>query len=137
MAEIDKRGLPDIQKIRQLQDDFLANLEQEAPQTTPELLAQSNRLGITYVGLGEYEKARALNPNDPGIYLNLGMGYLIADSQTESQEILEQAFQQLGDYRSACNLVGIPASEVVTKGAEKPLLVDEIRSLFMSVAEKK
>lgn len=49
--------------------------------------------------------------------------------------MLSQAFQQLEDYRAACNLVGMPSQEPVVKGVEMPTIANEIRSLFMSAAE--
>ena len=49
--------------------------------------------------------------------------------------MLSQAFQQLKDYRAACKLVGMPSQGPAVKGAETPLLANEIRSLFISVAE--
>jgi len=175
LAKIDEQVFLDVQQMRQLQDDFLVALEQSV-QTTPGNLAQHNILGITYVGLNEYEKAeeqfqqiiniapdnaaahnnlanlyvigdridaaissyesaRAHSPDDPGIYLNLGMGYLITDNQTESQNMLEQAFQKLEDYEAACELVGVRSQEPGAKGAKEPLMAIEIRSLFISAAE--
>jgi tetratricopeptide (TPR) repeat protein len=108
----------------------------------PDNAAAFNNLGNLYVIEGRtddailsYEKARNLIPDDPGIYLNLGMGYLMTDNPTESQKMLEQAFQKLEDYKDACKLVGVPSQESKAKGAE-PLLADEIRSLFISAAKR-
>ena len=175
LTEMDEQILQNTQQIKRLQDDFLMALERGV-QTTPDDLAQRNRLGITYVGIGKfenaekqfqqiltmaadnaaahnnlanlyvigdradaaissYEKALNLSPDDPGIYLNLGMGYLATDNQTGSQKMLSRAFQQLEDYRAACNLVGMPSQEPVARGAETPLMANEIRSLFISAAE--
>jgi tetratricopeptide (TPR) repeat protein len=185
LAEMEGSVLADIQQIQRLQNDFLLALEQGV-QTTPSNLAQRNSLGITYVGLNEYdkaeeqfqqiitiapdnfrlaefrsaeaaahnnlanlyviegradaaissyEKARNLSPDDPGIYLNLGIGYLITDNATESQKILEQAFQKLKGYKDACNLVGVPSQEPSAKGAKEPLMAVEIRTLFINAAK--
>jgi len=174
-TEMDERVLEDIRQIQKLQNNFLLALEEDV-QTTPDDLVQRNRLGITYVGLNEYEKAeeqfrqiitivsdnaaahnnlanlyviegradaaisiyenaRDLSPDDPGIYLNLGMGYLIVDNPTESQKMLEQAFQKLEDYEVACNLVGVSSQESRVRGTKEPLHADEIRALFINAAK--
>ena len=66
--------------------------------------------------ISSYEKARALSPADGGIYLNLGLGYLMADNPTASQEMLNQSFQHLKNYQAACRLVGVPSQEPAERG---------------------
>lgn len=175
LTEMDQQVLSDIQQIQQLQNNFLLALEQGV-QRTPEDFTQRNSLGITYVRLKEYEKAkeqfqlildsapdnaaavnnlgnlyviegkmdsaipiyekaRNLTPEDPGISINLGLGYLVTGNPIESQRMLEEAFGQLKDHRIACNLVGVPSQNPTVKGAKEPPLADEIRSLFISIAK--
>jgi hypothetical protein len=64
------------------------------------------------------------------------MGYLMTDNPTASQQMLNEAFQQLGDYQAACKLVGVPSQTPDDKKREKvSLLADEIRSLFIRAAK--
>ena len=109
---------------------------------SPDNAAAHNNLANLYViggraddAIQSYEKARDLSPDDPGIYLNLGMGYLITDQRTESQDMLEQAFQKLGDYEAACRLMGLASQEPEARGAKEPLLAGEMRVLFVSAAK--
>jgi Flp pilus assembly protein TadD len=115
---------------------------QQMVSLAPDDAAGYNNLANLYIIAGRtddavssYEKARELSPDDPGIYLNLGLGYVMTNKPTESQNMLSQAFEQLGDYKAAFNLVGVPSEEPVAKAAVAPLLADEIRSLFVNAAE--
>ncbi len=84
LAKMDEQVLADIQQMRQLQDDYLLTLEQGV-QGTPGDLAQRNRLGITYVGLNEYQKAEeqfqqifTIAPDDAATHNNLANLYVIS-----------------------------------------------------------
>jgi len=103
-----------------------------------------NNLGNLHAIKGEiddaitsYKKAISLSSDDSGIYLNLGLAYLMNGNQVESQQMLEHALQQLGnDHQTACNMLGVPTSKAEAKAGQTPILADDIRSLFMRIAGK-
>jgi len=49
--------------------------------------------GRIEAAISSYGKAVNVSPGDPGIYLNLGMGYLMMEDSTASQTALAKAFQ--------------------------------------------
>jgi len=97
LAKMDEQVLADVQQMQKLQNDFLLALEQGV-QTTPANLAQRNSLGITYVGLNEYEKAKeqlqqiiTIAPDNAAAHNNLGNLYLMEGNLDASISSYEKA----------------------------------------------
>ena len=123
-------------------DKARANLEQVLIGDAKSAAA-SNNLANVYAATGDVEKAvdhywRALDvtPNDPGVWLNLGLVVYAYGDTTTSTTPIEEGLRLSGGYDEACGILGLKG-ETLDRGLaqrkEKTLSPEEARALLKSV----
>ncbi|UCF78742.1 MAG: tetratricopeptide repeat protein [Candidatus Eiseniibacteriota bacterium] len=102
-----------------------------------------NNLAAVFVATGNiaqalehYSAAAAIDPTDPGIWLNMALVRHVSGDTLGAEEPLEKGVELSGGYLPACKLLGLPAAEGVTEENAQRLSLEEIGSLLKAAFDK-
>jgi tetratricopeptide repeat protein len=96
-----------------------------------------NNLAVAWAGEGDIEQARphleaafAAAPEDPGLWLNLGLLQYAAGDTSAAWEPIAQGILLSGGYERACSLLGVSSDDVRAREGAKKMTAGEVRRLL-------
>ncbi len=75
-------------------------------------------------------------PEDPGIWLNLGLLRYASGEVRAAEQALSNGLARSGGFEDACRLLGLKVSDGESRAAVNALTVEEIQALLMDVLAK-
>ena len=86
--------------------------------------------GKVDVALENYTQAAALDPEDGGILLNLGLAHKQAGNDAEAERVFQKALEKTGGPEKAAELLGVRMDADTSKGKVSKLSNEEIKAML-------
>src|SRR5262245_10471294 len=102
-----------------------------------------NNLAVSWAAEGDFEHAGprletalSADPQDPGLWLNLGLlQYAIGDTSAALAPIA-QGISLSGGYEQACGLLGVSTSEIAGREGSRKMTAEEVRRLLKAAQDR-
>jgi len=86
--------------------------------------------GLVDEAVKSYEQASALDDQDPGILLNLGLAFKANGQPQEADKVFAHAVEMAGGPEKAAYLLGLSMGEDTSRGKVSKMTADEMRQML-------